>query len=267
MPKLRAMFSRVSRPFWWPIDHHRLAVEAREAADDGLVVAEEPVAVQLHPVLEEQSHEIEGVRALRVPGDLGALPGRQAPVDLLLEPAEAVLEARDLVARTRRRSSAARSSDEAVLDLESSGFSKSSSSSILDEYTARPEEPLDFCHHGGAGIDEQLLHPHHDLLLGQEHVDEERRAAPVVLAHRSEGCEPGIGRIALGTHRGRRHVSAGAPSSPAVPAPAVASSRGLISSASTTRPLSLSSVAPADQDRPPMPRGARTAPVRLGEDR
>ena len=83
-------------------DDHGRAVEAREAADDGLVVAVDPIAVQLHPVLEEQSHEIERVRALRVPRDLGALPGRQAPVDLLLEPSEAVLEARDLVAGAPR---------------------------------------------------------------------------------------------------------------------------------------------------------------------
>ena len=79
MPKLRAMFSRVSRPFWWPISDHRLAVEAREAADDGLVVAVDAVAVQLDPVLEEQSHEVEGVRALRVARDLGALPGASGP--------------------------------------------------------------------------------------------------------------------------------------------------------------------------------------------
>ena len=56
-------------------DDHGRAVEAREAADDGLVVAVDPIAVQLHPVLEEQADEVEGVRALRVPGDLGALPG------------------------------------------------------------------------------------------------------------------------------------------------------------------------------------------------
>ncbi len=255
MPKLRAMFSRVSRPFWWPTTTTGAAVEAREAADHGLVVAVDPIAVELHPVLDEQSDEIEGARALRVPRDLGALPGRQAPVDLLLEPCEAVLEASDLVAGAPGVSAAR--SCERRFSISVSGFSKSSSSSILDEYTARPEERLDFCHHGGAGIDEQLLDPHHDLLIGQEHVHEERRAAPVVLTDRSEGRQPRIDRVVLGTHPDptrERRARALRP-----PAAAAASSRGLISSASTTRPLSLSSVRPRTRTGPE----CRKAPTQL----
>src|SRR5262249_52260123 len=81
-------------------DHpHRRSLEAREAAHDGLVVAVDAVAVELHEVLEEQADEIEGVRPLRVAGDLRSLPRGEAPVDLLLEAAETLLELADLVAR------------------------------------------------------------------------------------------------------------------------------------------------------------------------
>src|SRR5262249_57420243 len=85
-----------------PDDHPGLRLEAREAAHDGLVVAVDAVAVELHEVIEEQADEVEGVRPLRVAGDLCSLPGGEAPVDLLLEAAETLLELADLVARRRR---------------------------------------------------------------------------------------------------------------------------------------------------------------------
>src|SRR5262249_13968425 len=89
-------------PLLMPDHHHRLPLEACEAAHDGLVVAVDAVAVELHEVLEEQADEVEGVRPLRVAGDLRSLPGGEARVDLLLEAAETLLELADLVARRLR---------------------------------------------------------------------------------------------------------------------------------------------------------------------
>jgi hypothetical protein len=43
--------------------HHAVIAQAREAGADGLVVAERPVAVQLHEVLEDQLDVIEQLRA------------------------------------------------------------------------------------------------------------------------------------------------------------------------------------------------------------
>ena len=127
--------------------HHRLAVEAGEAAHDRLVVAEDAVAVQLDAVLEQQADEVERVRALRVPGDLGALPGGQARVDRCCWRASRsssfAISSRAASGSSEARSSAMRFSSSR------SGFSNSSSSGILDEYTARPEQAFDFRHQVG----------------------------------------------------------------------------------------------------------------------
>src|SRR5262245_29954610 len=104
-----------------PDHHHRLPLEAREAAHDGLVVAVDAVAVELHEVLEEQADEVEGVRPLRVAGDLRPLPGGETSVDLLLEPAETLLELADLVARRLRVRRGAQLA-QALFDLDERAF-------------------------------------------------------------------------------------------------------------------------------------------------
>jgi hypothetical protein len=73
--------------------------------------------VQLDPVLQQQVDQVEGVRALGVPGDLGALPGGQARVDALLLAGEPFLELRDLVARLERLFRGAQLRDP-ILELE-----------------------------------------------------------------------------------------------------------------------------------------------------
>ena len=49
-------------------DHARLAVEAGQAADDGLVVGKAAVAVELFEVGEDVLDVVQGVRPLRVAG-------------------------------------------------------------------------------------------------------------------------------------------------------------------------------------------------------
>ena len=63
--------------------HDRAPFEAGQAADDGGVVAEEPIAVELDEVVEEERDQVARVRPLRVAGELYALPGRQPGEDPL----------------------------------------------------------------------------------------------------------------------------------------------------------------------------------------
>src|SRR5499433_168795 len=102
-----------------PDHHHGLALEARETAHDGLVVAVEAVAVELHEVLEEQANEVQRVGALRVAGDLRPLLGGETAVDLVLEPAEALFELADLVERRVRRGAQL---SQALFDLDERAF-------------------------------------------------------------------------------------------------------------------------------------------------
>src|SRR5262249_62136936 len=99
----------------------RLPRGAWAAARGGLGVAVGAVAVELHEVLEEQADEVEGVRPLRVAGDLRSLPGGEAPVDLLLEAAETLLELADLVARRLRVRRGAKLA-QALFDLDERTF-------------------------------------------------------------------------------------------------------------------------------------------------
>jgi hypothetical protein len=56
-------------------DEHGPALEAREAAYDGGIVAKRAVAMQFGKIGEEQADEIKRVGPLRMPGQLRALPG------------------------------------------------------------------------------------------------------------------------------------------------------------------------------------------------
>jgi hypothetical protein len=75
-----------ARPFSWPITITGPAVETRHTADDGLVVAEVAIAMQLVELGEDARDVIQGVGAQRVPRHLDHLPGREVGEDLLREP-------------------------------------------------------------------------------------------------------------------------------------------------------------------------------------
>ena len=78
-------------------DHHAgLAVEARQAADDGGVIGEMAIAVQFLELGEDLGAIVQGLRALRVAGDLIDLPGRHIGVDVLGELQALLVEAVDL---------------------------------------------------------------------------------------------------------------------------------------------------------------------------
>jgi hypothetical protein len=57
-------------------DHHAgLAVEARQATDDGLVIRKVAVAVHFDKVGKALAHIVERIGTLGMAGDLGDLPG------------------------------------------------------------------------------------------------------------------------------------------------------------------------------------------------
>ena len=65
-------------------DHDEpVAVDPGEARHDRLVVAERPVAVELHELIGHRGHELERVGALDVPGELDACPDGAARVGRL----------------------------------------------------------------------------------------------------------------------------------------------------------------------------------------
>ncbi len=89
---LRSRHAEVAEDFFLGVapflvaDHHAwLAVEAREAADDGGIVAIRSVAVQLAEIREQAIDVIERVRPLRMPRDLRDLPRRELRIDVLRE--------------------------------------------------------------------------------------------------------------------------------------------------------------------------------------
>ena len=79
-----------------PDHHHRLPVEARPAADDRRIVAEQAVAVQLDEVGEDRREVVERVRAPRMPRHLHPLHRREAPVDLAAPDGQLVFQRADL---------------------------------------------------------------------------------------------------------------------------------------------------------------------------
>ena len=110
MPKLRRIFSLVSRPFWCPTIATGRPAKLAEAGDDGRVVGELPVAVELDEVGHEGLDVVEGVRAGRVAGDERLLPGGQARVDLAGDPVELLAKLLDLLAPCPASSGSAESS-------------------------------------------------------------------------------------------------------------------------------------------------------------
>src|SRR5258708_29209637 len=62
-------------------DHHRLTVNAGDAAHQGPVVAVAAIAAQLEEVVTDQLDIVGGVWAVAVAGDLHFLPGGEGTVD------------------------------------------------------------------------------------------------------------------------------------------------------------------------------------------
>jgi hypothetical protein len=79
-----------------PDDDHAPPVIPREPADDGRVVPEAPIAVQLLPVLEEKLDVVERVGAVRVARELDLLPRAEIGEELASEAARLLLEATQL---------------------------------------------------------------------------------------------------------------------------------------------------------------------------
>ena len=57
--------------------HHRHALEPRQTADDGQIVAVHAIAVQFMPIGENHRHVVERVGTLRMARQLRDLPGRE----------------------------------------------------------------------------------------------------------------------------------------------------------------------------------------------
>jgi hypothetical protein len=83
--------------FLMPDHHARFAVEPREAADDGGIVGESTVAVQLFEAFENAVRVVERVRPLRMTRDLRDLPRAELAVDVAGEGLTFFLEPRDLL--------------------------------------------------------------------------------------------------------------------------------------------------------------------------
>jgi hypothetical protein len=83
-------------PLLVPDHQHRHAVEGAEAADDGRVIPEAAVAMQLDEVLEQALDVVERVGACGVARQLHLLPRRQVGEDLLLQLPRARFEEGDL---------------------------------------------------------------------------------------------------------------------------------------------------------------------------
>ena len=90
-----------------PDDEHRLVVILGEARDDGLVVAEAAIPVDLGEARPQPGDVVEQVRTLRVPRHQDALPRREPGEQVLAHLAGAGLQARDLAGALGRRGLAA----------------------------------------------------------------------------------------------------------------------------------------------------------------
>jgi hypothetical protein len=78
-------------------EHHLLLAQVRQPGDDGLVVADGPVAVQLDDLLEDQLQVVPALRTLGVARDLDGLPGVEVGEDRPLQPGQVAADAADLV--------------------------------------------------------------------------------------------------------------------------------------------------------------------------
>ena len=82
-------------PLLVPDHHHRLAIEPRQTANDGMVVSIGPVTVQFLEVSENMLRVIQRIRTLRMARHLGDLPGGQLGVDFLGQLRAFLLQAPD----------------------------------------------------------------------------------------------------------------------------------------------------------------------------
>ena len=75
--------------------HHRVVVEARPAADDGGIVAEGAISMQLDEIGEGEADVVGGEGAPRIARDLHSLERREILVDLFPQVGELPLEGLD----------------------------------------------------------------------------------------------------------------------------------------------------------------------------
>ena len=212
---------------------------------------------------------------LRVAGDLGALPGGQARVDRAAAGgASRSSSLRDLVAR-RRRSPRTRAAPRCGSRARGAASRNQARPAYSTSILPGPSSASTFATSRGAGSTRELLDPHarpparaaarggtaacgpRCSLADRPHRGEQRRAgaSAAALTRIRQACAAGVAPAAVAVAvagRGRLPI---------------ASSRGLISSASTTRPLSLSSTRPRTMHGPRVPERAARSFVGLGEDR
>ncbi len=77
--------------------HHRLALEASEAADDRLVVAELAVALELDELVDQRIEIVDEMRPVGMAGHLGCLPGGKVGVGLAAQILHLPLQRGDVV--------------------------------------------------------------------------------------------------------------------------------------------------------------------------
>ena len=82
-------------------DHDRPVVESSEASDDGTVVAELAVSMELKKIPKEIADVIERAGSLGMPGELRALPGSQFTVERMFDLGQLHPQLADLILRGR----------------------------------------------------------------------------------------------------------------------------------------------------------------------
>src|SRR5688572_6301361 len=200
MPKLRAIFSRVSRPFWWPMT---TTERPSKRASPPTMAASSPKTRS--PCSSRKSSK-SSLHQSRVCGRLGWRAScvrcqGVSPAYVFWRRRASRSSSLAISSRTRSGSSSAWS---AAMRFSSSrsGCSKSSPSGILDHHGGGAHDGRHLGRELGGGVHGHAARPHHDLHAIEQDVDEHGHAPRMLVAHSLEGGEGG------GSVTGRRHAEA-----------------------------------------------------------
>src|SRR5688500_1016981 len=197
MPKLRAIFSRVSRPFWWPITTtERPSKRARPPT----MAASSPKTRS--PCSSRKSSK-SSLHQSRVCGRLGwrascvRCHGVRAAYVFWRRRAR---RSSSLAISSRTRSGSSSAWSAAMrFSSSSNGCSNSSASGILDHHRGGAHHAGDLARELGGGVHGDAARTHHHLHAVEQHVDEHGHAAGMLFAHALEGSQGG-GGISRGRH-------------------------------------------------------------------